>query len=223
MKIQHRADIVKEFAEKILKHHYVEKTLGRTGWHRSDAIACPLKAYWRISGKLQGQFRSADVGIFMVGEMAHIVLERGFEIQEEIVKVGDIAITIDARHNGYPVEMKTTRKKIYRQSDIPRPWVEQLSIAMAATNSDIGYLMIVSIVTFAVTVWEFSMIHEERQLILHALIWQIMSIADAIKKEDPDLLTPKYSDCIWCYYRPSRKTKGCPYHKTKKQLEKIKE
>lgn len=220
MKIQHRSDMVKEFAEKILKQHYNDKTLGRSGWHRSDAISCPLQAYWRMTGEVKGQFRSKDVGIFMVGEMAHIVLERGFEVSEKIIKVGDIAITVDAIHNKNPVEMKTTRKKIYRREDLPREWIEQLSIAMAVMGADTGYLMIVSIITFAVTVWEFTMSEKERDLVLQSFVWQIMSIADAVAKKDPNLLSPKYSDCMWCYYRPSRSNKGCPYHKPEKRTKK---
>jgi hypothetical protein len=222
MKITHRADMVKAFAEKILGHHYNEKTLGRRGWHRSDAIACPLKAYWRMTGEVKGQFRSKDVGILMVGEMAHIVLERGFEVQEQIIKIGDIAITVDATHNKQPVEIKTTRKKIYRREDLPRSWIEQLSIAMAVMGADTGFLMIVNIINFGVTVWEFAMTERDRELVLHTFVWQIMAIADSVKKKDPTLLTPKHSDCMWCYYRPSRKQKGCPYYKPVKKTTKKK-
>jgi len=205
--------MVKEFAERILGQYYRVHTLGRKGWHRSDAIACPLKAYWRITGEVKGEFRSRDVGILMLGQMAHVVLERGFDVQEKVIKVGEIAITVDAMYGEHPVEIKTTRRKIYRKEDLPRAWIEQLSIAMSAMGANVGYLMVINIISFALNVWEFTVTEEDKQLVLHTFIWQIMSIADSVKKKDPSLLTPKHNDCQWCYYRPSRENKGCPFYK----------
>lgn len=213
MRISHNSEMVKNFAERILRQHYKVHTLGRKGWHRSDAIACPLKAYWRITGEVKGEFRSRDVGILMLGKMSHNVLEQGFDVQEKVIRVGDIAITVDAMVGKHPVEIKSTRRKIYRKEDLPRPWIEQLSIAMSVMGADTGYLMVINIISFALTVWEFNVTNEDRELVLHTFIWQIMSIADAVKKKDPKILTPKHDDCQWCYYRPSRKNKGCPFYK----------
>lgn len=217
MRITHNAEMVKKFAEQILGQHYRVHTLGRKGWHRSDAIACPLKAYWRVTGEVKGQFRSKDVGILMLGQMAHVVLEEGFDVKEHIIKIADIAITIDALYGKHPVEIKTTRKKIYRKEDLPRPWIEQLSIAMSVMGAEVGYLMVISIINFALTVWEFTLTEQDRQVFLNTFIWQMMSIADSVKKKDPSLLTPKYDDCQWCYYRPSRKEKGCPFYQKPKK------
>ena len=213
MRIEHQPQLVKEFAEKILTYHYEKSTLGRKGWHRSDAIACPLKAYWRITGEVKGEYRSRDVGVLMVGEMAHIVLERGFDAQEKIFDIAGIAVTIDAISGQYPVEIKTTRKRIFRSSDIPRSWIEQVSIAISVMNVEYGYLFIMNIINFSVTVWKFTIPEPERELVLHAFVWQILNVADCIQQHKPELLTPRYEECMYCLYRPSKLNRNCPYYK----------
>jgi CRISPR/Cas system-associated exonuclease Cas4 (RecB family) len=219
MKIEHKAEMVKDFAERILGYHYKTTTEGRKGWHRSDAIACPLKAYWRITEELKGEFRSRDVGILMIGTMAHQVLEQGFDAKEKVFDVAGVKVTVDALAGEYPVEVKTTRKKVYRSGDIPRDWVEQLAIAMSVMGIDKGYLMIINIITFSLTVWEFTMNEDERELTKQAFIWQILNIADAIEKHKPEQLKPRYSDCMWCYYRPSKNSSGCPFYQKPKEDE----
>lgn len=217
MRIEHRADMVKDFAERILGSYYKTTTEGRKGWHRSDAISCPLRAYWRITGELKPVFRSSDVGILMVGTMAHHVLEEGFDYQEKVFDIAGINVTIDALSGKNPVEIKTTRKQIFRKDDIPRDWLEQLAIGMSVMGVDIGYLMIINIISFALTVWEFSMSAEEREVTKQAFIWQVLNIADSVEKHKPELLKPRYSDCHWCLYRPSKETPSCPYYQKQKE------
>jgi len=213
VKIEHKSEMVKEFAERILGSHYEKTTVGRTGWHRSDAIACPIKAYWRITGELQGEYRSRDVGIVMIGEMAHQVLEKGFDAQEKVFDLAGVQVTIDALSGKYPVEIKTTRKRIFNKADIPADWTEQLAIGMSVMDVEKGYLMIINIISFALTVWEFTMSADERELTRNAFIWQILNIADAVEKHQPELLKPRYDDCFWCYYRPSKQSDGCKFYK----------
>jgi hypothetical protein len=214
MRISHDADMVQKTADLLLREFYKDKTLGRVGFHRSDAISCPLTAYWRITGERKGEYRSRDVGILMLGEMAHIVLERGFEYQEKVVKVGEVSVTIDALMDGKPIEIKTTRKNIYKKEDLPREWQEQLSIAMAVTEQDEGWLLIVNVITFAVLAFKFEMGPEEREMFRQAFVWQIISIADSIKQKKPELLKPKYDDCRFCYYRPTKTNlEGCPFYR----------
>jgi len=217
VRIEHKAEMVKDFAERILKSYYEETTEGRKGWHRSDAITCPLKAYWRITGELKGEYRSSDVGILMIGTMAHQVIEKGFDAKEVVFPIAGINVTVDALAGKLPVEVKTTRKKIFRSGDIPRDWVEQLAIGMSVMGSEKGYLMIISIISFALTVWEFTMSEEERELTKQAFIWQILNVADAIEKHKPEQLKPRYDDCMWCLYRPSRNNAGCPYYQKQKE------
>jgi CRISPR/Cas system-associated exonuclease Cas4 (RecB family) len=213
MRIQSNSEMGKQFAERILSEHYNRTSIGRKGWHRSDAISCPLKAYWRITGEVQGEYRSRDVGIVMIGEMGHQVLERGFDAQEKVYNIAGVQVTIDALHGEFPVEIKTTRKQIYTKDAIPKDWVEQLAIGMSVMNVEKGYLMIINIINVALTVFEFDMSDQERELTRNAFIWQIMNVAEAVEKRNPAQLKPRYEDCFWCVYRPSRANINCPYYK----------
>jgi len=49
MKIEHKSEMVQKFAE-IIMRDFSHDQKQRGGMHRSDAIACPLKGYWRLTG-----------------------------------------------------------------------------------------------------------------------------------------------------------------------------
>lgn len=213
MQIKHNADKVKEFSDIMLSRYYRKSTGERKGFHRSDAIACPLKAYWRLTGEIKQEYGTKDVGILLLGTLAHIALHKHFDAQEKVYTLQGIYITVDAIYGKYPIETKSTRKKIYKKEDLPESWLEQLAIAMAVMKVNKGYLMVMNIITYGLTVWEVTMTDTEREVFLNSCIWQILSIADAIKKKTPEILTPKYEDCKWCSYRRTRKKKGCPYYK----------
>jgi hypothetical protein len=213
VKIKYNGDKTKEFSECILSYHYEKSTLGRKGWHRSDAISCPLEAYWRLTGEVKGEYRTRDTVTVMIGEMAHQVLEKGFDYQEKVFNFHDVQVTIDAIAGNCPIEIKTTRKKIFSKDQIPADWTEQLAIGMSVMDVDTGFLLIINIINGTFMVFDYTMNAEERELTRQAFIWQILSIADAIEKKNPDLLKPRYSDCHWCYYRPSKQSAGCKYYK----------
>lgn len=125
--------------------------------------------------------------------------------------------TLLVRRNNKPFWCGNTRKKIYGKDQIPQEWFEQLAIAMGVINADRGYLMILNVITYSMTVWEISMSTEEREMFLNGCIWQVGSILDAIKQGKPELLQPKYDMCDWCPYKPSRSREdgGCPFYKPK--------
>ena len=207
--------MAQEFSQVILTAYYDRSVNGRCGWHRSDAISCPLKAYWRLTGEIKPDLGPSDVGILCLGELCHIALHKYFDAQEKVFDLGGISITVDAIHDNFPIETKSTRKKIYRNEDLPNEWIEQLGIAMAVMGVNTGYLMVMNIITFGLTVWEITMSTDELTMFGNSCIFQNFSIGDAIEKRNPNLLTPKYNECPYCSFRPKpRKGKqGCPKYK----------
>jgi CRISPR/Cas system-associated exonuclease Cas4 (RecB family) len=220
--------MVQRFADIMLKDFSVQQK-DRNGLHRSDAISCPLKAYWRLTGEIQAIYDSQNVGILLIGTLAHIALHKNFDAQEEVHDLHGVSVTIDAifgLESGsdgkrYPIESKTTRKRIYSKADIPQEWLEQLGIAMGVLDVDFGYLMVFNVISFSITVWEIQMSKEERQLFLDGCIWRIGSILDAVKQHKPELLEPKRIECRFCPYRPMRKRSamGCPWYRTEEKKE----
>jgi CRISPR/Cas system-associated exonuclease Cas4 (RecB family) len=214
--------MVQKFAD-IMMADFSKQQKDRKGLHRSDAIACPLKAYWRLTGQIEAIWDSQSVGILLIGTLAHIALHKNFDAQEEEHDLNGITITIDAiteTDKRYPIESKTTRKRIFSKDQIPQEWFEQLAIAMAVLGVEKGYLMIFNVIAFSITVWEVTMTNEESHLFLNGCVWQVGSILDSVDKKKPELLQPKESDCPWCPYRPMRKRpEGCPYYKPKSKEE----
>jgi len=227
MQIRHSSEMVDAFA-KIMMRDFSIQQKDRVGLHRSDAIACPLKAYWRLTGGINAIYDSQNVGILLIGTLAHIALHKNFDAQEEVHDLHGVNVTIDAifgLESGsggkkFPIESKTTRKKIYSKADIPQEWLEQLGIAMGVLDADLGYLMVFNLITFSITVWEISMSKEERQLFLDGCVWQVGLILDAIEKKKPELLQPKNIECKWCPYRSMKqRPEGCPYYKVVEKTE----
>lgn len=223
MQIVHKSEMVQKFAE-IMMQDFSKQQKDRSGLHRSDSIACPFKAYWRLTGKIQAIYDSQNVGILLIGTLAHIALHRNFDAQEEVHDLHGVNVTIDAifgLESGsggkrYPIESKTTRKKIYTKADIPQDWIEQLGIAMGVLDADLGYIMVFNLITFSITVWEVSMPKDERQMFLDGCVWQVGSILDAVKQGKPELLQPKTIECRFCPYRSMKKRpEGCQWYNPK--------
>jgi hypothetical protein len=214
---------------KIMMRDFSKDQKTRSGLHRSDAIACPLKAYWRLTGEIQAIYDSSNVGILLIGTLAHIALHKNFDAQEEIHDVHGVNVTIDAIFGvdsgsggvRYPIESKTTRKKIYSKGDIPQEWIEQLGIAMGVCDVDLGYLMVFNVISFSITVWEIAMNREERQMFLDGMVYQVGTILNSVKEKKPELLQPKRIECKWCAYRPMRKreSNGCPWYRVEEKSE----
>lgn len=212
--------MVQKFAD-IIMEDFTKQQKNRTGLHRSDVISCPLKAYWRLTGKFSSIWDSQSVGILSIGTLGHIALHKNFNAQEEIHDLHGISVTIDAiteiDGKRYPIESKTTRKQIFSKDQLPQEWIEQLAIAMAVLNVEKGFLMIFNLIAFSITVWEIIMSKDEAQMFLNGCVWQIGSIVNAVEKGTPELLQPKIGECPWCSYRPMRKRLdgGCPFYKPK--------
>ena len=80
----------------MLTKFYQKSTVERTGFHRSDAISCPLKADWRITGEVEQEYGTRDVGMLLLGTLAHIAMHEYFDAHEQVFKLHEIAITVDA-------------------------------------------------------------------------------------------------------------------------------
>lgn len=215
MQITHDSEMAEQFSKIMLTSYYDRSVNHREGFHRSDVISCPLKCYWRLTGEISINLGPSDVGILLLGELCHIALHKYFDAQEKHFDLGGTAITVDAIFGNTPIETKSTRKKIYRREDLLNDWIEQLGIAMAIMNSNVGYLMIMNIITFSLTVWKVTMSNDELSMFANSCQFQAFTIADSINKKNPCLLTPKYSECAMCSYRPKPRKNiiGCKFFK----------
>jgi hypothetical protein len=216
MIIEHDSVMAQEFTKIMLTAYYDRSVTHREGFHRSDVIACPLKAYWRLTGEVEIDLGPDDVGIFLLGELCHIALHKYFDAQEKHYDLGGVAVTVDAIFkNAFPIETKSTRKKIYRKEDLLNEWIEQLGIAMSIMHINTGYLMVMNIISFSLNIWKVTLSDEELIMFGNSCQFQAFAIGDSVQKRDPSILQPKFDECKYCSYRPKpRKGKiGCRFYR----------
>lgn len=216
MIITENFEIAQKFTDLMLTAYSSENIKGRSGIHRSSIIDCPLTLYYTETGEAEQHFDENNVGIWLLGELCHIAFTKYFDAREKVFNLAGIKVTIDAIYNSkFPVELKTTRKKIYRREDLLNDWIHQLSIGMAVMESDVGYLIVMNIITFKLQVYEFHTTKEEREKILEHSLWTIIDISNAIKERNPNLLKPKYEKCKTCSFRPIKGVdkKNCLFYR----------
>lgn len=229
--------MAEKLSEIVLKKQ-IEHSKERKGYHRSDIITCTHKPFNRVVRKLHAMFSPETMGIFLVGELAHLLLHQNFTAQEyEVIVANLVSMHIDAiaslgdfqdqvgiedwgKDEKRPIESKTTRKLIVRQEDIPNEWIEQLAFGMAYLGVTTGYIMIVNIINFHISVVTIKMNEKDRDMFKEAFMWKISLIINAVNLEDDSELEVKRFDCKYCEYRPSKKRKelygdedkGCPFY-----------
>lgn len=201
--------------------------------HLSDCCNCEVKAYNRFIG-MQPVFNQRIIGIMMIGIVGQEILQRCYP-EEMWEYEPDQALDYDMQFPAhidiflnfeYPLEIKWTRKNIYRASDIQDTWISQLSGYLARTHKNVGYLVIVNVITGRIVTFKMIMTDEELAKRNDELLESRARILLAFGKRDPTLLKRNGGQCGGCFYKPgkARRTAGyddeCELYLTKKQAEK---
>ena len=154
--------------------------------HVSDLTTCLMKPVCRLIG-LEREKTKASVGLMVFGIIAENVIAWTYPadvlqfkssmnlLKDEDDIFGHIDIFEEKR---FPLEVKGTRKRIFRTRDIPVNWVEQLVSYISMQGADRGWLVILNIISCQLMAFRIEMTNPER------LDWLITltSRADAVKK-----------------------------------------
>jgi len=185
--------------------------------HLSDAVYCPIKAYNRMTG-LEGTVSRKTAAYFTIGKALHIALEGNFESKEVVREIKnptkglpDYQTHIDVVEGKEPIEFKTTRKKIRTEKDLAPTWIKQLTYECVFSNSKVGWLCVLEVITALVTVWKLELEANDLELARIELMKKFQLIEWAIRDENPHLLEIPNSlrwmcrDCLYkvdCPRRP---------------------
>jgi len=226
-----------KFTEVILKN-FIEHSKDRSGIHRSDIICCPHKPFNRMVLGIPAIFSSETIGVFLVGELSHLLLHKNFSAQEyEIMVANLVSMHIDAIASTgdfqnligiedwgvdakRPLESKTTRKFIHSREDIPNEWLEQLAFGMSYLGVEVGYIMVENLLAgIPVMVIKITMNAQERDMYKDAFLWKINIISNfLLTKDDSNLEVHRY-ECKHCEYKPCKKRReqypeneGCKFY-----------
>lgn len=215
------------------KHYRIsrEERVAKRGkeFHVSDVVGCPLKTYCRMKN-FERKFTKTNVGLMLFGIVAQKFIQWLYSEEECEYEawIPDVIIGhIDVLEMGkYPLEVKASRKRIFKRSQLPQTWVEQLVCYMAMMSSEIGWLIILNIFSCQVTCFCIKMTKEDILGQLVAISTTVNERRRAVNLERPTMLRPNAEDYEWCYYKhvcPRRADCKRKSDAIKKRKEKLKE
>jgi len=169
--------------------------------HRSDLIYCLRKAYYRLTNVEPSD--AIHVEYMVIGKTLHNIIEESFQyVEKEVLWNNEVVCTVDILENGYPIEIKTTRKTIRSPEEIPRTYIEQLQMAMLAVDKPKGYLAILNVRTADLKVWRFEWESEnEKEAVNNYFLEKLRLLKKAIELKTPNLLPTLDWQCPSCEYR----------------------
>ena len=179
--------------------------------HVYDLIYCPVKAYNRLTG-VPKKITKKDIGVLLFGAVSgKLVAELFPEDQREYeTALKNIIGHIDIYENhDIILEVKSTRRRMFKRNQIPLFWINQLKIYMALENKNVGYLVILSIFSSQILCFHLELTDEELADKRLDCLLSAQKIREAVKTHNPNMLEPIYEQCRWCWYKKCvRRKKG---------------
>ena len=175
-------------------------------FHRSDAVYCPLKAYCRMTG-IEARPREQVVERWIIGELAHMIIERAFKQTEVEVLFNGSSAHIDVLYIDSPLEIKTSTLSIMNSVQLPEAWLKQLLYGMVFVNKREGILLTLDVVNKVLLAWKVRVSKKELVAASKEFRQKKRAILEAVKTGNWKLLKPKLEECSSCPYNYEG---GCP-------------
>jgi len=182
--------------------------------HVSDLTGCLLKPYCRMVG-IEVRRSKSSVGFMVFGiiaenilgwiypknESQHLTSLHLIDTPETVVGHLDIYENME-----YPIECKMSRKSIFKQSDLPLYWVEQLISYMSMEGKTIGWLVFFNVFTTQIMAFKFILTQREILDWLVTISLRISNLKTAVKKKDPNFIVEiRAENYEYCGYK-----RNCP-------------
>lgn len=185
------------------------KTARGKEMHVSDLTGCQLRPYCRIVG-IERQTTKQQVGVMVFGIVAENVL--GWTYPEDVLQYQANLDMVEKDENIFghldvyenyrtPLEVKASRKVIFKANQVPKYWVEQLMSYMSMMGANIGWLVLFNV--FSTQIMAFKMVLNNEEIIdwLIVLINRAMKIRNATDVKDPHCLEINPKQYSWCDYK----------------------
>lgn len=183
--------------------------------HAYDIIYCPVKFICRNLG-FEKKFTKESIGMMFIGVVTQKLIQWLFPIDEREYKsaIEDIINGhIDVfEEKTYPLEIKATRKRIYKKDQIPSVWINQITIYMAMESKNKGWIVIVNLVSCQISAYCVEMYRDEIMETLEEIMRRIGNLEFMEKeklKEKPDyskaeIQPDEYEFCDYKFSCPRR-------------------
>lgn len=185
------------------------KTARGKEMHVSDLTGCQLRAYNRITGVPRHQTKQ-QIGVMVFGIIAETVVgwtypkdELQYQsnlwlLQGDSNIFGHIDIYEDKKS---PLEIKASRKSIFRAKEIPIYWVEQLMTYMAMQSATKGWLILFNVFSTQIMAFQMKLTTEDILDWLILINERAIKIRNAADNNDPSDLEINPLQYSWCDYK----------------------
>lgn len=189
------------------------KTARGEEMHVSDLTGCLLKPYCRLLG-LERKMTKTIVGVMVFGIVAENMLGWTYPSEElqyqsnlwVLEKSENIFGHIDIYEDmKYPIEIKSSRKNVFKSNELPKYWVEQLMAYMSIQGSWKGWIIMFNVFSTQIMAFQVQMTAEDRLDWLIELNRRALAVRNAFKEKDCRLLDINPHEYEWCLYKD-----GCP-------------
>jgi len=185
------------------------KTARGKEMHVSDLTGCQLRPYNRITGIPRNQTKQ-QIGVMIFGIVAETVLgwtypkdELQYQSNLWLVKNDEgIFGHIDVYENKvHPLEVKASRKLIFRAKEVPVYWVEQLMTYMAMQSATKGWLVLFNVFSTQIMAFQMKLTTEDILDWLIVINKRASKIRKAADIGDPSELEINPLQYNWCDYK----------------------
>jgi CRISPR/Cas system-associated exonuclease Cas4 (RecB family) len=217
-----------EYAEKLTRlvyQKFMEGNEDRNEIHMSDLCYCPMKVWNRLSGIEPLPFSDRSVGFMMIGQVGQEIIQNVFpeswaeyEPDPELSSHIDVFVQEDDEPD-FPLEIKFSRRSVYRGADIPEPWLLQCTGYMALTESLVGRFAVFNVMDAKINCFKVVLSPLELEVRKDNIDKFKALIRKAVDEKDPYLLDINIGECKYCDYRDTRTRnkydvgRGCPRYK----------
>lgn len=208
MKFVYDADKSREIEQKLIDKWDTTQRNYKDNIHVYDTVYCPVKAYCKFKGVPRRPTKQ-NIGMFVFGVVAGKVVQELYPKDEgeyvtNIKKMiwGHIDVYEDKT---FPLEIKHSRKRIFKRHEVPQKWIEQLMTYMASENKQKGWLVIINIFSNQISCFRLEMAKQELESQRTLRLYKAYTILRAVKDNDPNYLTIQPDEYQWCVFK-----RDCP-------------
>lgn len=211
MKISYDKEKSRELLNRILAKFDKESEGNKRAneMHVSDLTGCLMKPYCRFVGIEPEEPNDIAKGIMVFGIVAENVL--GWTFSEDELQYDSSFGLVEADQDIYghvdimedktfPIEVKSTRKKVYSAKDIPIYWLEQLMSYLTMHSQNIGWIIFYNIVTTSIIAFKVEMTNQDILDWMIILNERAMTVRNAAAQKDPEIVPIMPKQYMFCQY-----------------------
>jgi len=221
MQIYYDSEYVDELTQRIYKQ-FMEDAQNRQRVHMSDLGYCHIKCWCRLMGFTPFPFTPRSVGIMMIGVVGQEIIQNVYPSEWSEWELDNPPAHIDVyvqEEESFPLEIKFSRKAVYRGDDLSHGWLSQATGYMAKLDEPLGRFAIMNVMNGSLNAFKIEMTLDELQARRDKIDSDEALIYKCVEDKNPFPLEIDVGHCKWCDYRDTRgRTKhdlgrGCPRYK----------